>query len=76
MARAGARAKIDIDTIHDNGFIYDIPQERIHRNEQRSLFFLLPDELRELFAPMIDKAIDTLPLYGTDSSPYRYRRPQ
>ena len=52
----------DTSIVRPNRKYYDTLRELLfvsvyHDKKKRSLFFLLPDELRELFAPMIDKAI-------------------
>lgn len=52
----------DTSIIRPNRKYYDTLRELLfvsvyHDKKKRSLFFLLSDELRELFAPLIDKAI-------------------
>ena len=52
----------DTGVVRPNRKYYDTLRELLfvsvyHDKKKRSLFFLLPDELRELFAPLIDNAI-------------------
>ena len=52
----------DTSIVRPNRKYYDTLRELLfvsvyHDKKKRSLYFLLPDELRELFAPLLDKAI-------------------
>ena len=52
----------DTSIVRPNRKNYDTLRELLfvsayHDKKKRSLYFLLPDELRELFAPLLDKAI-------------------
>ena len=52
----------DTSVVRPNRKYYDTLRELLfvstyHDKKERSLYFLLPDELRELFAPLLDKAI-------------------
>ena len=52
----------DTSVVRPNRKYYDTLRELLfvsayHDKKKRSLYFLLPDELRELFAPLLDKAI-------------------
>ena len=56
--------KVGADThiVRPNRRFYDTMRQLLlvstfHHKKERKLYFLLPDELRELFAPLLDKAI-------------------
>jgi hypothetical protein len=62
VLREAVKAGADTHVVRPNRRFYDTMRQLLlvstfHHKKERKLYFLLPDELRELFAPLLDKAI-------------------
>ena len=62
VLREAVKAGADTHVVRPNRRFYDAMRQLLlvstfHHKKERKLYFLLPDELRELFAPLLDKAI-------------------
>ena len=62
VLKEAVKAGADTHIVRPNRRFYDTMRQLLlvstfHHKKERKLYFLLPDELRELFAPLLDKAI-------------------
>ena len=62
VLKEAVKAGADTHIVRPNRRFYDAMRQLLlvstfHHKKERKLYFLLPDELRDLFAPLLDKAI-------------------